>query len=68
MGTTYSDIKNFKKNFKSALRKVRTVAPTIQIEEENGGIRIIPDSLPAINEIVNKPVSSWSYARWNAPP
>lgn len=56
MGTTYSDIKDFKKNFKSALRKVRTVAPTIQIEEENGGIRVIPDSLPAIGETVCKPV------------
>ena len=57
MGTTYSDIKNFKKNFKSALRKVRTVAPTIHIDEENGGVRIIPDSLPAISETVRKPVS-----------
>jgi len=49
MGTTYRDIKDFKRKFKYALRKVRTVAPTIHVEEENGGIRIIPDSLPAIN-------------------
>jgi hypothetical protein len=50
MGSNYSDIKDFKKFFKRALRKVRTVAPTIYINEENGGIRIIPDSLPAVNE------------------
>jgi hypothetical protein len=49
MGTSYSDIKDFKKNFKQALRKVRVVAPTIHIDEENGGIRVIPESLPAIN-------------------
>ena len=49
MGTTYSDVKNFKNKFKAALRKVRTAAPTIHIIEENGGVCIIPDSLPAIN-------------------
>ncbi|POZ49657.1 replication protein RepA [Methylovulum psychrotolerans] len=48
MGGSYSDVKDFKRKFKQALRKVRSVAPTIQINEENGGIRIIPDSLPAI--------------------
>lgn len=56
MGSSYSDLKNFKNKFKAALRKVRTVAPTICINEENGGIRIIPDSLPAITETVQKPV------------
>jgi hypothetical protein len=50
MGSTYSDVKDFKRKFKVALRKVRTVAPTIHINEENGGIRIVPDSLPAIGE------------------
>lgn len=50
MGGSYSTVKNFKQKFKAALRKVRTVAPTIHINEENGGIRIVPDSLPAIGE------------------
>lgn len=49
MGTTYSDVKDFKRKFKQALRKVRTVAPMIHINDEDGGIRIIPDSLPVIN-------------------
>ncbi len=49
MGTTYGDVKDFKKKFKLALRKVRVVAPTIYIKEENGGICIVPESLPAIN-------------------
>lgn len=48
MGTSYSDIKDFKKRFKGALRKVRIVSPTIHIIEEDGGIRIVPDSLPVI--------------------
>ncbi len=57
MGTSYSDIKDFKKNFKQALRKVRTVAPTIHINEESGGICIVPSNLLVIEEIVNNPVS-----------
>jgi len=50
MGTTYSNANDFKKNFKSALGKVRAVAPTIHTDEEKGGIRIVPDSLPAVGE------------------
>jgi hypothetical protein len=50
MGGSYGDVKDFKRKFKAALRKVRTVAPTMNIDEENGGIRIVPDSLPAIGE------------------
>jgi hypothetical protein len=56
MGSEYSTVKNFKQKFKQALRKIRIVAPTIHINEENGGVRIVPDSLPVINETVQKPV------------
>jgi hypothetical protein len=57
MGTSYGDIKDFKKRFKQSLRKVRAVAPTICVDEENGGIRIVPDSLPSINLAVeNLPI------------
>jgi hypothetical protein len=56
MGSNYGDVKDFKKRFKAALKKVRTVAPMVHVVEESGGIRIVPESLPAISEAVHKPV------------
>jgi hypothetical protein len=50
MGGSYGTVKAFKQNFKKALRKVRIVASTIYAIEEDGGIRIVSDSLPVINQ------------------
>ncbi len=55
MGSSYNDVKPFKQNLKKALRKVKTVAPTIHLIDRDGGIFIASDSLPAI-QTVQKPV------------
>jgi len=42
MGGSYSDINNFRRNFLKNLKLVQAVYPDLNIEQENGGIRLYP--------------------------
>jgi hypothetical protein len=49
LGTTYTEIGNFRKAVKAALLKISSVYPGIAIGEREGGIEVLPESLPAIS-------------------
>jgi hypothetical protein len=42
LGSSYSDIKDFRKNVKSAIRKILTVMPGLHLEFANGGLILYP--------------------------
>lgn len=42
MGSSYTDIDNFRKKTKAALRKVQAVYPALDIVDMEGGIKILP--------------------------
>lgn len=48
LGTTYADTANFRKAVKPALLKIQSVYPRLAIGEREGGIEVLPDSLPSI--------------------
>lgn len=51
MGAEYTEIKDFKRKLKIALRKVKAVSPLLSISDETGGLLIAHDSLPAVQPI-----------------
>ena len=48
-GTGYADTANLRKAIKPALLKIQTVYPDLAIGEREGGIEVLPESLPAIS-------------------
>ena len=48
MGTDYADTHNFQKKAVATLRKIQALYPTLKLGPLRGGIRIEPESLPAI--------------------
>ena len=48
LGTSYSDITNLRKAIKPALTKICVVYPELAIGERDGGIEVLPESLPSI--------------------
>lgn len=48
MGTDYADVHDFRKKAVATLRKIRALYPGLKLGSLRGGIRIEPDSLPAI--------------------
>ena len=53
MGADYSDVTNFKKKAKQALKAVQCVYPQLKLEDVDGGIKVLP-SPPAIQPSVSK--------------
>jgi hypothetical protein len=49
LGTSYTDTADLRKAVKAALLKVQTVYPTLAIGERDGGIEVLPNSIPAIS-------------------
>jgi hypothetical protein len=49
LGTGYTDATNLRKAIKPALLKIQTVYPDLAIGEREGGIEVLPESLPAIS-------------------
>jgi hypothetical protein len=49
LGTGYTDVTNLRKAIKPALLKIQTVYPDLAIGERDGGIEVLPESLPAIS-------------------
>jgi hypothetical protein len=49
LGTGYADTANLRKAIKPALLKIQTVYPDLAIGERDGGIEVLPESLPAIS-------------------
>jgi hypothetical protein len=48
LGTSYTDTANLRKAIKPALVKIQAVYPDLAIGEREGGIEVLPESLPAI--------------------
>jgi hypothetical protein len=48
-GYTDTDTANLRKAIKPALLKIQTVYPDLAIGEREGGIEVLPESLPAIS-------------------
>lgn len=48
LGTSYADTANLRKAIKPALVKIQAVYPDLAIGERDGGIEVLPQSLPAI--------------------
>jgi hypothetical protein len=48
LGTSYADTANLRKAIKPALTKIQAVYPDLAIGERDGGIEVLPESLPAI--------------------
>lgn len=48
MGGDYADVKDFARYSRHAMRKVQALYPTLKLGSMRGGIRVEPDSLPAI--------------------
>lgn len=48
LGTSYADVSNLRKAVKPALNKILAVYPHLSIGEREGGIEVLPESLPAI--------------------
>jgi hypothetical protein len=59
LGSSYSDIKDFKRKLKETLRKVKGVYPAFKYEEVVGGIEVYP-SKTAISQRPSKRVSAGS--------
>jgi hypothetical protein len=51
LGTGYVDTANLRKAIKPALLKIQTVYPDLAIGEREGGIEVLPESLPAISAL-----------------
>ena len=49
LGTSYADSKDLKRAIKDSLHKIQAVYPGLVIGERDGGIDVLPDSLPAIS-------------------
>jgi hypothetical protein len=60
-GGDYSDMKNFAREARKALRKIQAVYPRLKIDTKRGGITIFPKSLPAITPRVHNPGDAGSY-------
>jgi hypothetical protein len=48
MGDEYAEVRNFRQKAAGALRKIQALYPGLKLGPMRGGIRIEPDSLPAI--------------------
>lgn len=48
MGGEYSRIDNFRTKAKAALRKIHVVYPLLKLGDRQGGIAVLPESLPAL--------------------
>jgi hypothetical protein len=48
LGTGYADTSNLRKAIKPALTKIQAVYPNLAVGERDGGIEVLPESLPAI--------------------
>jgi hypothetical protein len=48
MGGDYADVKDFARYARQAMRKVQALYPTLKLGPMRGGVRVEPDSLPAI--------------------
>lgn len=48
LGTGYADPADLRRAVKAALLKIKAVYPTLAISEKEGGIEVLPESLPAI--------------------
>lgn len=48
MGTDYAEVTNFQQKASGALRKIQALYPALKLGPMRGGIRVAPDSLPAI--------------------
>jgi hypothetical protein len=48
MGTDYAEVTNFQQKASGALRKIQALYPALKLGPMRGGIRVDPDSLPAI--------------------
>jgi hypothetical protein len=48
MGGEYSRIDNFRTKAKAALRKIHVVYPLLKLGDRQGGITVLPESLPAL--------------------
>jgi hypothetical protein len=50
LGTSYADPADLKKATKEALRKIEAVYPGLTIGGREGGLEVLPESLPAVSE------------------
>lgn len=48
LGSDYADLDNFRKKVKAALAKIRVVFPGLKLGRRQGGIEVLPESLPAL--------------------
>ena len=48
LGADYANDADFRRAAKAALRKIRTVYPGLKVGRRQGGIEILPESLPSI--------------------
>ena len=50
LGTGYTDSADLRRAVKAALLKISTVYPHLSIGEREGGIEVLPESLPSVNQ------------------
>ena len=48
LGTSYADLRDLRRAIKPALAKIEAVFPSLVLGEREGGIEVLPDSLPAV--------------------
>jgi len=48
LGAEYSDIGDFRRKAKAALREIKTVYPSLKLGDRMGGVDVLPESWPAI--------------------
>jgi hypothetical protein len=48
MGADYKNPSDFRRFAKAALRKIRTVYPGLKLGQRQGGVEVLPESLPAL--------------------
>lgn len=48
LGTSYADTGDLRKSVNDALKKIRTVYPGLVIGPREGGVEVLPESLPAV--------------------
>ena len=48
LGGEYAEVRNFRLKVKSALQKIQLVYPGLKLGERQGGVEILPESLPAL--------------------
>jgi Plasmid encoded RepA protein len=64
MGDDYADPKEFARKSRAALRKIQALYPALKLGPLRGGIRVEPDSLPAITP---RPTATVEHVHGSAP-